>query len=225
MKNVKRVDRCVCVPSINVSRKKVRFSVSTMDGSILYGLAVTEPHQRRIMVLIVRTGLNRSGVSTGAYGPLAKKHGVPIVVTGFEPIDLLRGVLACVRQLEEGRAEVENAYERAVRDEGNPTAREMVDRVFEPTATTWRGIGEIPDSGLRLREAYRRFDATAKFDLAVGDSVEDPDCRAGDVLRGACKPTECSAFGNRCTPDHPLGAPMVSSEGACAAYYRYRRTA
>jgi hydrogenase expression/formation protein HypD len=160
-----------------------------------------------------------------AYRSLAAQHRVPIVVTGFEPIDLLRGLLACVRQLEEGRAEVENAYERAVREQGNPAARAMVDRVFEPVDQEWRGIGSLPESGLGLRAPYRRFDASLKFDVPRGESLEDPDCRAGDVLCGVCKPTECAAFATRCTPDHPLGAPMVSSEGACAAYYRYRRQA
>ncbi|TNE86454.1 MAG: hydrogenase formation protein HypD [Deltaproteobacteria bacterium] len=164
-------------------------------------------------------------MGTEAYRPLAEHYSMPIVVTGFEPTDLLRGLLACVRQLEEGRAEVENAYERAVRDEGNPAARTMVERVFEPVEQQWRGIGALPASGLGLREAYHRFDAARRFDLPPGEGREDPECRAGEVLRGVCKPEDCAAFGNRCTPDHPLGAPMVSSEGACAAYYRYRRTA
>lgn len=157
------------------------------------------------------------------YVPLAAQHRVPVVVTGFEPLDILQGVLMCVRQLERGRAEVENQYRRAVRREGNRPARELLERVFEVVPRQWRGLGEIPASGLGLRPEYAAFDAAKKFGLA-GWRVEEPsDCQAGRVLRGQLKPVDCPAFGVRCTPERPLGAPMVSSEGACAAYYRYRR--
>jgi hydrogenase expression/formation protein HypD len=157
------------------------------------------------------------------YEPIAKKYKVPIVVTGFEPLDILQGVYMCVKQLEEGRHEVENQYTRSVRREGNTKAQELIREVFCVVPRKWRGIGEISQSGLGLTEKYRAFDAELKFGLE-NRSVEEPsECIAGLVLQGVKKPHECLAFGTRCTPEHPLGAPMVSSEGACAAYYRYRR--
>jgi hydrogenase expression/formation protein HypD len=158
------------------------------------------------------------------YEPLVARYGVPIVVTGFEPLDLARGMLLTVRQLEEGRAEVENAYARLVRREGNPTAQRIINEVFEPCDRSWRGIGLIPMSGYRLREPYTRFDAEARFaDVAAIESRESEVCISGLVLQGVKKPHECPAFGVQCTPRTPLGATMVSSEGACAAYYRYGR--
>lgn len=156
------------------------------------------------------------------YIPIAAKYHVPIVVTGFEPLDILQGVLMCVRQLESGRAEVENQYSRAVRREGNRPAQQIVSEVFQVTPRKWRGIGEIPQSGLGLREAYAAFDAERKFGLGDLRVEESSECLSGLVLQGRIKPHECPAFGARCTPEHPLGATMVSSEGACAAYYRYR---
>mgnify|MGYP001823230413 CR=1 FL=1 len=161
-------------------------------------------------------------MGTAQYQPLAARHRVPIVVTGFEPLDVLDGIRRAVLQLEEGRAEVENAYTRAVRDTGNDAARAIVDRVFELTDRTWRGIGVLPDSGWRLRRAYCAHDAEERFGLAEMPDAPDTGCRAGDVLRGTITPAECPEFGTTCTPRHPLGAPMVSSEGACAAYHRYR---
>lgn len=157
------------------------------------------------------------------YEPIAREARVPIVVTGFEPADLMLGLLACVRQLEEGRAEVENQYPRAVRREGNPAARALVREIFEPCDRKWRGIGLIPMSGLRLRNGWAEFDAARRFPLETGEVQESAICISGLVLQGAKRPVECPAFGRECTPDHPLGAPMVSSEGACAAYYRYGR--
>jgi hydrogenase expression/formation protein HypD len=157
------------------------------------------------------------------YEPIAAKYRVPIVVTGFEPIDILEGMLMTVRQLEEGRHEVENQYVRSVRREGNQPAQELVSRVFELVDRKWRGIGEIPRSGLGLREEFAEFDAERRFALEHIRTEEPTACRAGDVLRGLLKPFECAAFGKECTPEHPLGAPMVSSEGACAAYYNYGR--
>ncbi len=162
-------------------------------------------------------------MGTAQYEPIAEKYHVPIVVTGFEPLDILQGVLMCVKQLEEGRAEVENQYARAVRTEGNRAALEVLKDVFEVVPRKWRGIGEIPDSGWSLRAAYSQFDADRRFGVAHITAEEPAECIAGLVLQGQKKPHECSAFGTRCTPDHPLGAPMVSSEGACSAYYRYRR--
>jgi hydrogenase expression/formation protein HypD len=157
------------------------------------------------------------------YEPIADQYRVPIVVTGFEPVDILEGILMAVRQLERGEARVENQYVRSVRREGNPAARDLIQRVFRLTDRKWRGIGEIPSSGLVIREEYADFDAERRF--AVTDIVtsEPPECRAGDVLRGLLKPHQCPMFGNGCTPERPLGAPMVSSEGACAAYYNYGR--
>ncbi len=156
------------------------------------------------------------------YEPISRRYRVPIVVTGFEPLDLLEGIYAAVAQLEAGRAEVENQYRRAVRREGNRAAQERIVEVFEVGPRKWRGIGEIPASGLRLRERFRRFDAEARFGAAA--AVEEAgECIAGLVLQGVKKPFECPAFAARCTPETPLGAPMVSSEGACAAYYQYGR--
>jgi hydrogenase expression/formation protein HypD len=156
------------------------------------------------------------------YEAMAAKYGVPIVVTGFEPLDILQGVLMCVRQLEAGRAVMENQYARVVRAGGNEHARALIRQVFEVVPRKWRGIGEIPASGLRLRSQYESLDAEKKFGLADHDTPENPECRSGLVLQGRLKPAECPAFATRCSPEHPLGAPMVSSEGACAAYYRYR---
>ncbi len=158
------------------------------------------------------------------YVPLAAKYRVPIIVTGFEPLDILQGILMCVRQLEQGRAEVENQNARVVRREGNRPAQELVRQVFQPVTRKWRGIGEIPASGLGLQPACQAFDAERKFGLLELRVSEPSECLSGQVLQGLIKPRECPQFGARCTPEHPLGAPMVSSEGACAAYYRYRRS-
>jgi hydrogenase expression/formation protein HypD len=162
-------------------------------------------------------------MGTSEYEPLASEYGVPIVVTGFEPADILQGVLMCVKQLEEGRAEVENQYARVVRPSGNEPARDLITRVFEVSARRWRGIGEIPASGLALRPEYREHDAETRFGLVEEGAEESTECISGEILRGVRKPTDCPAFGTRCTPETPLGAPMVSSEGACSAYWRYRR--
>lgn len=156
------------------------------------------------------------------YHPLAAQFHVPIVATGFEPVDILRGVLDCVEQLESGRAEVTNAYGRVVRDAGNRHAQAVMREVFRPCDRNWRGLGVIPHSGLALREEFASFDALRRFELAAVATATAGECIAGTILRGRAKPLACAAFGTRCTPEHPLGAPMVSSEGACAAYYRYR---
>jgi hydrogenase expression/formation protein HypD len=157
------------------------------------------------------------------YPSLAIKYKVPLVVTGFEPLDLLDGIRRAIKQLEAGRHEVENAYERIVTYDGNRAAQKLLAEVFEVTDRAWRGIGVIPKSGWRLRGEYRAFDAEERFQIAGIHTAESPLCRSGDVLRGAIKPAECAAFGKECTPRHPLGATMVSSEGACAAYYNYGR--
>jgi hydrogenase expression/formation protein HypD len=157
------------------------------------------------------------------YEPIAKKYGVPIIVTGFEPLDILEGLHMCLEQLENGKSDVLNQYLRVVQREGNVAAATIMSSVFEVTDRKWRGIGPIPASGLKLRERFSGFDAGMKFDVDSHEVDEPENCIAGEVLRGNRKPFECTAFGEQCTPEHPLGAPMVSSEGACAVYYRYRR--
>ena len=162
-------------------------------------------------------------MGTSEYPALADRFGVPIVVTGFEPLDVLEGIRRAVHQLEEGRHEVENAYARVVAEDGNPIAMEMLGDVFEVVDRSWRGIGTIPQSGWRLSERYRQWDAEERFDVGDIRTQESAVCRSGEVLQGLIKPHECAAFGTECTPRTPLGATMVSSEGACAAYYLYRR--
>jgi hydrogenase expression/formation protein HypD len=156
------------------------------------------------------------------YEPIAQKYQVPIVVTGFEPLDILQGIYFCVKQLEDGQSQVENQYTRSVRQGGNETAQQLIQEVFEIVPRQWRGMGEIPKSGLGLRDAYAAYDAEQRFNLTHSDIEAATECISGLILQGVKKSLECPAFGTRCTPEHPLGAPMVSSEGACAAYYRYR---
>jgi hydrogenase expression/formation protein HypD len=157
------------------------------------------------------------------YEPLAAKYKVPIVVTGFEPVDILQGVYMCVKQLEEGRFEVENQYARSVRKRGNLPAQKLVGEVFRIVPRKWRGVGEIPESGLGLTAEYDEFDAEKRFEVSHYTAEEPAECISGLVLQGIKKPGECPAFGTRCTPERPFGATMVSNEGACAAYYLYRR--
>jgi hydrogenase expression/formation protein HypD len=157
------------------------------------------------------------------YEALSARYRVPIVVTGFEPIDLLEGILMVVTQLEQGRAAVENQYTRAARREGNPAARDLVFEVFEVGDRKWRGVGSIPNSGYKLRREYRLHDAEKLFEVDAIDTRESPQCISGLILRGLRKPPDCPAFGGECTPQHPLGATMVSAEGACSAYYQYGR--
>jgi len=157
------------------------------------------------------------------YPPLADRFEIPIVVTGFEPLDLLDGIRRAVIQLEKGEHHVENAYKRIVTYAGNLEAQRLLAEVFEVTDRSWRGIGVIPKSGWRLNDKYRVFDAEERFQISDIHTEESPLCKSGDVLRGALKPAECPAFGAECTPRHPLGATMVSSEGACAAYFNYGR--
>ena len=164
-----------------------------------------------------------SVMGTAQYGPLVERYGVPIVVTGFEPLDVLEGMRRALRQLEAGVAELDNAYTRAVPAQGNVPAQRVVGEVFEVCDRTWRGIGPIPASGWRLSPEFAGFDAERRFDLSGVHTSESTVCRAGEVLQGVLKPYQCPAFGRECTPRRPLGAPMVSSEGACAAYYQYRR--
>jgi hydrogenase expression/formation protein HypD len=157
------------------------------------------------------------------YEPIAACYSVPIVVTGFEPLDILQGVHRCVLQLEQGRAEVENQYARSVQRCGNTKAQDLMSEIFEVTPREWRGIGEIPRSGLRLQASYAGFDAEQRFPVSVPSAERDSNCISGEILLGCKRPFECPAFGLACTPEKPLGATMVSAEGACSAYYRYRR--
>jgi hydrogenase expression/formation protein HypD len=155
------------------------------------------------------------------YYPLVEKYKVPIVVTGFEPVDLLQGILMVVRQLENKEAKVENQYGRIVKEEGNIAAQQTIYEVFEVTDRMWRGMEIIPMSGYKVKEAYREYDAERKFDINIEDTPENPECIAGEIMKGIKKPFDCMHFGKKCKPGNPLGAPMVSSEGACAAYYHY----
>lgn len=157
------------------------------------------------------------------YEPIAARYRVPIVVTGFEPLDILEGIYLCVRQLEAGRAAVENPYSRSVRREGNRPAQAILNEVFQVVSRRWRGIGEMQASGLGLREEYADYDAERRFGAVQCQADASGECISGLVLRGERRPPECPAFGSRCTPEHPLGVTMVSAEGACAAYYRFRR--
>jgi len=157
------------------------------------------------------------------YYPLVEQFGIPMVVTGFEPVDLLQGILMTVQQLEKGESKLENQYSRVVQAEGNPQAIKVIEQVFEITNREWRGIGEIPMSGYELRPNYVAFDANLKFKVDIPHAKESEECIAGLVLKGIKKPQECPQFGKKCTPEMPLGAPMVSSEGACAAYYHFHQ--
>jgi hydrogenase expression/formation protein HypD len=183
-------------------------AIMTMDGTTVQGF-LAAGHVCTIM-------------GTEEYTPLAKRFGIPIAVTGFEPVDILQGVLSVVEQLEAGKNEVTNPYSRVVRPEGNVAAKKLLGEVFTVVDRTWRGIGDIPGSGWGLSETYREFDAELKFDLSGIISQENSECISGQILQGVKKPPECPLFGTTCTPEHPLGATMVSSEGACAAYYKYR---
>jgi hydrogenase expression/formation protein HypD len=158
------------------------------------------------------------------YLPIAQHYQVPIVVTGFEPLDILQGIYQCIQQLESGRFAVENAYSRVVRNAGNIAAQHAIRQVFVTVNRSWRGLGEIPQSGLTLSPKFDSWNAEKKFNIAGIKTQEPKACRSGEVLQGLIKPAQCAEFGTTCTPEHPLGATMVSTEGACAAYYRYRRS-
>lgn len=184
--------------------------------------AIMQSPQNRVQAFLA-AGHVCSVMGYWQYVSICEKYKVPVVVTGFEPLDVLEGIRRAVQQLEDGRHEVENAYSRAVQFKGNEPAQKMLADVFVVSERNWRGIGPIPDSGWKLSDAYRDFDAAARFDVGDIQTKESPLCRSGEVLQGIIKPNECAAFGNECTPRTPLGATMVSSEGACAAYYQYGR--
>jgi len=215
----------VQVAADNPEREVVFFGVGFETTAPANAMAVHQARERglRNFSMLVSHVLVPPAMGSWQYEPLVRRYGVPIVITGFEPLDVLDGIRRCILQLEAGRAEVENAYARAVRPEGNLPAQSMLEEVFDVTDRRWRGIGDIPQSGWNLSEAYAEFDASRRFaveDLTVPEASR---CRAGEVLQGLIKPSECECFGRECTPRTPLGAPMVSSEGACAAYYQYRR--
>jgi hydrogenase expression/formation protein HypD len=157
------------------------------------------------------------------YSPIAETFQIPIAVTGFEPLDIAQGILTTVQMLEKGEIAVKNAYQRAVTEKGNQAAQDMIKQVFDECDRKWRGIGVIPMSGWKLKPAYADYDAELKFQVETIEHEESPVCISGEILQGLKKPTDCPAFGTRCTPQNPLGATMVSDEGACAAYYRYGR--
>ena len=157
------------------------------------------------------------------YEPLVNKYKIPIVVTGFEPVDLLQGIYMTLKQLEEGKHQLQNQYKRVVKSDGNQKAVEIIENVFDIEERVWRGIGAIPDSGYELKEEHQAYDANVKFDVDLEETEEHQSCIAGQVLKGIKKPFECPEFGKKCKPEFPLGAPMVSSEGACAAYYHFSR--
>lgn len=211
--------------AVNLARQRGLTNFSALVSHVLVPPAIdaiaASPNNR--VDGFLAAGHVCSVMGTWQYGPLVTSHGVPIVVTGFEPLDVLDGIRRLVMQLEAGTAELENAYPRVVTDGGNVPAQQLVEDVFEVCDRKWRGIGEIPDSGWRLSDRYRDFDAERRFDVVTVDAPEPEQCRSGEVLQGLIKPPECEAFGDTCTPRSPLGATMVSSEGACAAYYQYRR--
>jgi hydrogenase expression/formation protein HypD len=157
------------------------------------------------------------------YLPICTQHRVPIVITGFEPVDILHGIYLCIKQLEEKRHQVENQYSRVVKEQGNEPAQQLMQQVFKVVDRNWRGLGEIPTSGLALTDGYEQWNAEQRFAVASINTQEPTDCLSGEILQGLIKPVQCPEFGKRCTPELPLGATMVSSEGACAVYYRYRR--
>lgn len=211
--------------AVNLAKKQGLKNFSILVSHVLVPPAIeaimTSPTNR--VQAFLAAGHVCSVMGFWQYPPLAEKFGAPIVVTGFEPLDVLEGIRRTVRQLENGEARVDNAYPRAVTQQGNLPAQKLLAEVFEPCDRAWRGIGVIPQSGWRLREEFREFDAEQRFDVGGIHTQESPLCHAGEVLQGILKPNQCPAFGKECTPRTPLGATMVSSEGACAAYFNYGR--
>lgn len=212
--------------AIRQARKRELDNFSVLVSHVLVPPAISallEDEQNRIDGFLA-AGHVCTIMGTEEYIPLSSQYRIPIVITGFEPVDILLGIHKCVEMLEQGRPGVENAYSRSVKPEGNRAARELLQEIFVPADRKWRGIGTIPGSGLRLADAYRKFDALDRFNLHVEETEEAKTCIAGEILTGRKKPSDCSAFGTLCKPENPLGAPMVSTEGACSAYYRYSST-
>jgi hydrogenase expression/formation protein HypD len=240
---------CLKIAKANPDKKVVFFAIgfettapanamaawqARQEGIRNFSLLVSHVLVPPVMSSILQSPLNRVQAFLGPghvcavmgyreYEPISARYKVPIVITGFEPADLLEGILATVRQLEAGRAEVENQYSRVITRGGNKPAQDLIHQVFEVCDRKWRGVGSIPKSGFKLRYEFREFDAERLFEVEEIDTQESSLCISGLVLKGVKKPHECPAFGKECTPEHPLGATMVSSEGACAAYHAYRR--
>jgi hydrogenase expression/formation protein HypD len=211
--------------SVKEARRRGLHNYSILSSQVLVPpamRAILNSENARIQAFLA-AGHVCTVMGYGEYIPLARKYKVPIVVTGFEPVDILQGIYQAVKMLEERKADVQNAYSRAVTEEGNIPAKRLLEEVFTVTDRKWRGIGVIPDSGFRLSDAFKEYDAELLFDVQELTVHESELCIAGEVLQGLKKPSECSAFGNQCKPEHPLGAPMVSAEGACAAYYRFNK--
>jgi hydrogenase expression/formation protein HypD len=240
---------CLTIAKSNPEKKVVFFGIGFETTAPANAMAVWQAKQEGIrnfsllvshvlvppvMTAILQSPMNRVQAFLGPghvcavmgykeYEPISARYKVPIVITGFEPADLLDGILKTVQQLESGRAEVENQYSRVITRGGNTAAQRLIYKVFDVCDRKWRGVGSIPKSGYKLQYDFRDFDAERIFEVEEIDTQESSLCISGLVLRGVKKPHECSAFGKECTPEHPLGATMVSSEGACAAYYAYRR--
>jgi hydrogenase expression/formation protein HypD len=211
--------------SVKEANRRGLFNYSILSSHVLVPpamKAILDSKVTRIQAFLA-AGHVCTVMGYGEYIPLSRKYKVPIVVTGFEPVDILQGIYYAVKMLEEGRYDVQNAYSRAVTKEGNIPARKLLEEVFTITDRKWRGIGVIPESGYRLADIYAAFDAELLFDVKDLTVHESELCIAGKVLQGIKKPSDCPAFGKECKPEHPLGAPMVSAEGACAAYYRYKK--
>jgi hydrogenase expression/formation protein HypD len=207
---------------IHAKRQRLKnYSILTSHVLVPPAMEAIINHDDNIVQGFLAAGHVCTIMGLSEYYPIVEKHKIPMVVTGFEPVDLLQGIAMLVAQLEKGEYKLENQYSRVVEEGGNPAARKMIDDVFESSDREWRGIGTIPGSGFEVREDFSAYDANKKFRVNIAKAEENKDCIAGHVLRGLKKPHECSEFGKRCTPANPLGAPMVSSEGACAAYYHY----
>jgi hydrogenase expression/formation protein HypD len=240
---------CLRIAKANPDKKVVFFGIgfettapanamavwrAKQEGIRNFALLVSHVLVPPVMTAILQSPANRVQAFLGPghvcavmgyreYEPITARYKVPIVITGFEPADLLAGILRTVQQLENGRAEVENQYSRVITREGNTAAQKLIYRVFDVCDRKWRGVGSIPKSGYRLQYDFRDYDAERIFQVEEIDTQESALCISGQVLKGVKKPHECAAFGKECTPEHPLGATMVSSEGACAAYFAYRR--
>lgn len=207
---------------IHAKRQRLKnYSILTSHVLVPPAMEAIINHDDNIVQGFLAAGHVCTIMGLSEYYPIVEKHKIPMVVTGFEPVDLLQGIAMLVAQLEKGEYKLENQYSRVVEEGGNPAAQKMIDDVFESSDREWRGIGTIPGSGFEVREDFSAYDANKKFRVNIAKAEENKDCIAGHVLRGLKKPHECSEFGKRCTPANPLGAPMVSSEGACAAYYHY----
>ena len=200
------------------------FSLLVSHVRVLPAMEMLAENQDNLVQGFLAAGHVCAVAGFDCYDAFVDRFHLPVVVTGFEPVDLLAGILECTRQLEEGKAAVCNRYARSVRSEGNAEAQRVIDDVYEICDRPWRGIGVVPNGGLRLRAQWKAFDATRRFQRTTLPATEPPECRSGEVLIGRIKPTDCECFATTCTPENPLGAPMVSAEGACAAYFRYART-